>query len=276
MASKIWRNLIRTAAAACFVAGSNAQAGGVFYQSDFDPVSFIVKVIYKVDTRCLETSGLVWANNGGDCTVEFYSVVATLKDSNGNKGYVDFVPEGQVTLYPSIIKAIYVDEGASQGSDDNQLVGVAMLPTLIGPATTRNIYNGGTEYDSKDDLNGTWWLSFLTADLGLQIFADTLANFFDRDFQYTPPFEASALLYQRVCGWSSSCWPEQVQGEGGVAELLGPNDPVNPTSGYVHKGSNIRVDSDGNAIPIPEPGSLALLGGALVAGWITRRRKAAA
>ena len=40
MASKIWRNLIRTAAAACFVAGSGAQAGGVFYQSDFDPFGF--------------------------------------------------------------------------------------------------------------------------------------------------------------------------------------------------------------------------------------------
>ena len=40
MASKIWRNLIRTAAAACFVVGSSAQAGGVFYQSDFDPLDF--------------------------------------------------------------------------------------------------------------------------------------------------------------------------------------------------------------------------------------------
>jgi hypothetical protein len=35
-----------------------------------------------------------------------------------------------------------------------------------------------------------------------------------------------------------------------------------------------QFDSNGNRIP--EPGSLALLGGALVAGWLTRRRKPAA
>ena len=51
MASKIWRNLIRTAAAACFVVGSSAQAGGVFYQSDFDPLDFIVKNILWVNVQ---------------------------------------------------------------------------------------------------------------------------------------------------------------------------------------------------------------------------------
>ena len=52
MASKIWRNLIRTAAAACFVAGSSAQAGGVFYQSDFDPVGFAGSAKWRVDDNC--------------------------------------------------------------------------------------------------------------------------------------------------------------------------------------------------------------------------------
>ena len=52
MASKIWRNLIRTAAAACFVAGSSAQAGGVFYQSDFDPLGFAGSAKWYVDDNC--------------------------------------------------------------------------------------------------------------------------------------------------------------------------------------------------------------------------------
>ncbi len=50
MASKIWRNLIRTAAAACFVVGSSAQAGGVFYQSDFDPLGFAGSAVWQ--RRC--------------------------------------------------------------------------------------------------------------------------------------------------------------------------------------------------------------------------------
>lgn len=52
MASKIWRNLIRTAAVACFVAGSTAQAGGVFYQSDFDPLGFAGSAKWFVDDNC--------------------------------------------------------------------------------------------------------------------------------------------------------------------------------------------------------------------------------
>ena len=52
MASKIWRNLIRTAAAACFVVGSSAQAGGVFYQSDFDPLGFAGSAKWCVDDNC--------------------------------------------------------------------------------------------------------------------------------------------------------------------------------------------------------------------------------
>ena len=58
MASKIWRNLIRTAAAACFVAGSGAQAAGRFYQSDFAPVRR-QRGLIRVDERA--ASRLAWS-----------------------------------------------------------------------------------------------------------------------------------------------------------------------------------------------------------------------
>ena len=45
MIATIRRALAGTAAAVCFAASFAANAGGVFYQSDFDPVDFIVKAI---------------------------------------------------------------------------------------------------------------------------------------------------------------------------------------------------------------------------------------
>lgn len=86
MASKIWRNLIRTAAVACFVAGSTAQAGGVFYQSDFDPLGFAGSAKWFVDDNC----GLGGKGNGyylvnalgPACNVSLYSLTVQLWESN--------------------------------------------------------------------------------------------------------------------------------------------------------------------------------------------------
>lgn len=256
MIATIRRALASTAAAVCFAASFAANAAGVFYQSDFDPVDFIVKAIFNVDylsgSQCRASDGFVFANAldglnspGRQCDVSLYSAVGTLTDGS-ETAYLPFVtPANPLT---NLILGAYIQGG--------ELAGILWDPTvLLGPLTT-------SDY-SNNDLNGTWKLSFISSDLT------------------GPPFDSTAVLWEqeqhRRCVttiFGRYCWTETEWEPEYTAELIYQRNPV----GYRPLGDvPPEIALDGEAIlrsnDVPEPGSLALLGGALVAGWFSRRRK---
>ena len=283
MVYKIWRTLVRTAAAACFVAGSSAQAGGVFYQSDFDPYTFIVKNILWVNSTsssdCLSGSGWTPTNSAWnlgsarnpDCTVSLYSSVATLNSDTGDVAYIDFVraPTAPSTtsdpsaIAENIVLAIYVEAG--------NLAGVLWAPVLVGPERSltegNNAYCVGIGCTGNDpDLAGRWKVQFGNNLLDLLV------------PPIEPPFDAYAFLYHEgpctfrsLLSRANGCYNYEDYAVLQTSE----NNADRYGDGYQNVGTTFpTLDRSGGVIP--EPGSLALLGGALVAGWFTRRRKAAA
>jgi hypothetical protein len=292
MASKIWRNLIRTAAAVCFVAGSGAQAGGVFYQSDFDPYHFIVKNILWVNSTvngtdssgCLSGQGWTYTSslwNPGSvrnqgCNVTLYSSVATLNSTlpSGDVAYIDFVeaPTAPSTtsdpsaIAENIVLAIYVEAG--------NLAGVLWAPVLVGPEPSVTEENdpyclaslGGLCTGNDADLQGSWKVRFGNNLLDLLV------------PPIEPPFDAYAFLYHEgPCTFLS--FLSRANGcynyEDYAVLQTSENNADRYGDGYQNVGTTFpTLDRSGGVIP--EPGSLALLGGALVAGWITRRRKTVA
>jgi hypothetical protein len=283
MASKSWRNLIRTAAALCFVAGSGAQAGGVFYASDFDPLGFAGTAKWYVDDQC-DLAGksnnyyAVNALNAG-CKVALYSLTIQLWENTnggpfttvelalGNKTdsklieltfasemtpdyayanpspyHVPFLPDPHLVLGISVY--------------DHKLAGLDTL--LIEPACGDN----GSQYNG---CFGVQFTSGLLSSLAVLPFP-ALGNLGEKGaylWKESPPF------WDPRCHMSQFfyCAAEVETFVNGVGHAeFGPGD--NGT-GFSYLGRSPQGDT------IPEPGSLALLGGALVAGWLTRRRKAA-
>lgn len=253
MANRIGRSVVgAVAAAACLALAPTARAA-VYYQSTFDPVNFSVNAIFEVDaplgSSCLTgASGWVGANlydsNGRPCTVSLISAVATLVDTDTNQSvFIPFVTyDDHDPMLTNIILGIYNDGGNPAG--------VAWFPALIGSETTLVPGNA--------TLSGRWWLSFFNSDLT------------------GPPFESTAYLWKEECKvvfGHTVCVPKPVAGDAGVAGQVTEQYP----SGFQPLG-NVRplLAPDGSALAVPEPGSIALLLGAMSALWLTRRRKARA
>jgi hypothetical protein len=264
MASKIWRNLIRTAAAVCFVAGSSAHAGGVFYQSDFDPVGFKGTALWNVDQSCLHAGTYyIGVNSFGSCNVALVSLTVDLWNSAtpGTVVTLNFdSDDGQVTP-PHYVAGISVKLGELAGVDT----------FLIGPELGDPFGTGATQYglqftSGHQPLPGFLSnYSFLPSAL-LGGVPAALGNLSTAGVYLWEPGNYSTLNAMGLCPrapWALFlCEKEsEVINAGGYADFITDGHPA-----------FYRASLD----TIPEPGSLALLGGALVAGWLTRRRNAAA
>jgi hypothetical protein len=256
MTRRLARASIGAAAAAVCFALSSAAHAAVYYQSTFDPFNFSVEAIFEIDapasSRCLTgPSGWVWANAFASaarpCTVTLVSAVATVVDGTPPETiHIPFVSYTNPNPNPNIIYALYDDDGAPGG--------IAWLPGLIGPQTTSGNVN--------DSLNGKWWLQFLNNDAGVLPSGP-------------PPHNSTAYLYHGEQCFTflgfRKCIPQRVPGSSGIATIV--NDVY--TSGFRTLGSQ-RPTLAANGTPVPEPGSLALVLGALGAGWLALRRKATA
>jgi hypothetical protein len=169
-------------------------------------------------------------------------VAKVVDDVTNDFVYIDFVTYAD-PKQTDIIAGIYDDGGNPAG--------VAWFPWLIGSETT--VVPGNAA------LSGKWWLSFFNSDLT------------------GPPYESTAYLWREECKTvfgHQVCVPKLVSGDGGVAEQVTTQDP----SGFRFVG-DVRPElaRDGSALlAVPEPGSIALLLGAMSALWLTRRRRAAA
>jgi hypothetical protein len=243
MITTIRRALVRTAAAVCFAASFAAQAA--YYSSTWDPPSLVVNAIIKVD-GC-GTTPFVWANQGG-CTASLFSTVATLNSVDGGPQldparYIDFiVPTG---FYYSGSPAI-TDPNA-----DDVILGLFFGPTgLTGILWNPFKFLGSNtapreEFPNNLPHEGPWKLSFLNTPTAGDLYRST-ALLWDCFHRHCSELEDTAVLQFQDFGDSELQFVP-----------LGDNPP--------------RLARDGSVIP--EPGSLALIAGALSAGWITRRRR---
>ena len=243
MASKVWRILIRTAAAACLVAGSTAQAA--YYSSTWDPPSLVVNAIIKVD-GC-GTAAFVWANQAG-CTASLFSTVATLNSVDGGlqlnpPRYIDFiVPTGFYSLDSDAI---------SDPNADDVILGLFFGPTGLAGILWNPLKFLGSNTPPREEFpndlpkEGPWKLSFLNTPAAGDLFQST-ALLWDCFHRHCSELEDTAILRFQDFGDSELQYVP-----------LGDNPP--------------RLERDGSVIP--EPGSLALITCALGAGLMVRRRR---
>jgi hypothetical protein len=294
MVYKIWRTLVRTAAAVCFVVGSTAQAGGVFYQSDFDPLGFAGSAKWYVDDNCKTgpdgtlPNGYygvnLFAPGGCDVALAYLSVslwqggATTLDLAQGDPSLVtvefprEMVDDSTPISNPVLVAGIWVVGGELAGVDT----------FLIGPKAITNITGtcNSTTADPTCDILGDYgvqftsghnWLAPLGSILGLRYPAignlpDPGAYLWEKNSDSRPCATPVTQFW-----WATfACAQEATVDDNGLgyAEF----DTSTYGSGFKPLGRSIN----GDPTNVPEPGSLALLGGALVAGWFTRRRKARA
>jgi hypothetical protein len=298
MANKIWRTLVRTAAAACFVVGSSAQAGGVFYASDFDPLGFAGTAKWYVDDNCRGSDGTL--ANGyhaanlfapGGCDVALASLKVTLWNGGASS-----LKDAKTDNDPSIVSKDFANEFVDQNPYgipianpvlvagfwvvNHELAGVDTF--LIGPEfmtnTDPNLCLGSSSVTC--DVDGYYGVQFTSGNNWLVPFAPLLETAFPAIGNLRNP---GAYLWEKNSD-SPPCatpvgqfWWATFTCASEVAVTDNNTDGYAPfmKSAYAPYGfSYVGTSFDGPTVP--EPGSLALLGGALVAGWITRRRKAAA
>lgn len=263
------------ATAACLALAPAARAGYVF-QSSYDPLDLVVNVQYNVDPSCFSgaTAGWVGANlfdsSAHPCNVYVSSVVATLTDTDiGTPGnhpfvYIPFLTTDDSPISDPLISAIFYT-GDNLPPQDG-FGGLSWLQYSFGPKTTST---------STSSLNGTWRLSF-----------GPLFNFLNGpplNLNDNAPDPSVATLYQgehcftlqgtRRCldydpFLTATVTTGGVFGTTGVQYLGVYPVGQEPTPG---RDGLVRV-----AALVPEPSSIALILGALGAGWLTRRRKVTA
>jgi hypothetical protein len=227
--------------------GPGANAAPVYYGSNFDPPTFSLWAIFQIDQpTCLNGSVHGWVAAGGanPCQISLISAVATLKDGNPlHNTLVTFVDElVPATWLSNVVSGIYDDGGTPAGLQWYPAV-LATLP--IGPQT------------SSGPIAGKWWIDFFRTDLS------------------GPPFDSQAALLGEFCpgghctGLPDVLHPVDVAAvqfidiaPAGILPLGSTLPPLNPDGSPVHIGALV-----------PEPGTLALILGALGAGWAGSRRK---
>ncbi len=240
MASRMWRTVVRALMAGCFLAGSAAQ--GAYYSSRWDPASLVVNAVIKVD-GC-GSSGFVAANLGGGCTASLYSAIATLNSVDGvdlsTPSYIDFIaPTG---FYSPGSPAV------TDSNADDVILGLFFRPNDLAGIAWNPVFTLGRRAESPNLAGeGPWKLSFLNTPTSSDPWR-SIAKLWDCAHPYCLELEDTATLLFQDYGTSNVHFV--------------PLGDVAPT----------RFSRDGSVIP--EPGSLALLAGALGAGWITRRRRA--
>ncbi len=245
MGNRILRTIVRALATACLVAASTAQAA--YYSSRWDPPSLVVNAVIEAD-GC-GSSGFVWANQGG-CTASLYSVIATLNNVDG----VDLTPPSYIDF---IAPAGFYGPGSPAVTDanaDDVIWGLYFGPAGLAGVLWNPFATLGQRAEAPDLAGeGPWKLSFLND--SWQLYLNPWASGYS--------YGSTALLWDcahRRCSELEDTASLQFQTIGATELYYAPLGDSPP-----------RLARDGS--PIPEPGSLALLAGALGAGWVTRRRR---
>lgn len=303
MITTIKRTLVRTAAAVCFAASFAVNAGGVFYQSDFDPLGFAGSAKWYVDDNCKvagPNNTLVLQNGyhgvnlfapgGCDVALAYLSVSLwkgnwpTLKDATDNLDNTltsqlfptEMLSVGdnpQAIANPVLVAGIWVVDHELAGID-TFLIGPQKIVNSYGPcddaSTSPTCIDGyyGVQFTSKHN-----WLAPLAETFIGDIFPaignlnQAGAYLWERDSDSPPCATPVKQFWWATFSCASEVAVTDNTANGGYAPFVISADAPN---GFKPLGSSF----DGPTVP--EPGSLALLGGALVAGWLTRRRKLAA
>lgn len=267
MANRIQKRFVASVLATV-LCGVAASTDAAYVRGRFDPIEAVLETIFLVgapgDTSCVVGSGAFTGyllasapgstpdfGNQPDCAVSLYSAVATLTDTSPDPGedaqaYVTFafpadqIPIGLPALPTVAILGAYFSDGWLAGVD-----------LLAGPALA-------TATDSMDppnnaSLDGYWAMAMLT----------------DQHL-FSPPFPDPAAIFKQCTGpwYSLECTLLHADLQIGVYDgdrelgfgTLGDVAPMVGRNGIVQ------------AAAVPEPGSLALLLGALGALFLGLRR----
>ncbi len=284
MTNKIWRPIVRAAVlVASLCAGTMSQAA-VFYQSKFDPLGFAGTAVWKVEDNC----GIAALPNGyygvnlfdvGGCDVALFSLTVSLWEGSApdivsaatdHTLVTEIFPDESLSSDPELVAGIYVKNGALAGVD-TFLIGPQRI-TNTAQCLPSNALDCG-EIDQEFGVQFTsghapspGFLSLVSA-LPSGLFGGIPAAAGNLSVPGAYLWEQGnyrLLNWSGICpalAWTFVCEAEVPLQDGGYARFTNLNaDGTFP----------VLTDADPT---VPEPASLALVFGALGAGWLARRRK---